>query len=119
MSVCGAIGRVVCVCDCPCQKALNETRILLLGAGATGTETLKNLVLPGIGHITVVDDRSVTDDECKDNFFVTRAHVGQPLAKVRRSQSTAALPYRCAGVVHHVCSWWALHGGHSRRRKSC
>lgn len=81
------------------QKALNETRILLLGAGATGTETLKNLVLPGIGHITVVDDRTVTDDECKDNFFVTRAHVGQPLAKVRRR---SAVCLGCQRMRHPV-----------------
>lgn len=29
------------------QKALMEANILLINAGATGTETLKNLVLPG------------------------------------------------------------------------
>jgi amyloid beta precursor protein binding protein 1 len=29
------------------QRALVEARILVLGAGATGSETLKNLVLPG------------------------------------------------------------------------
>lgn len=29
------------------QKALMEANILLVNAGATGTETLKNLVLPG------------------------------------------------------------------------
>jgi len=59
-----------------------EANILLLGAGPTGTETLKNLVLPGVGNITIVDDRVVTEDDCKDNFFVTQAHLGQPLAKV-------------------------------------
>lgn len=30
------------------QKALMEASILLVNAGATGTETLKNLVLPGL-----------------------------------------------------------------------
>ena len=30
------------------QKALMEANILLVNAGATGTETLKNLVLPGM-----------------------------------------------------------------------
>ncbi|CAN0330771.1 unnamed protein product, partial [Laminaria digitata] len=30
------------------QKALMEANVLLVNAGATGTETLKNLVLPGM-----------------------------------------------------------------------
>ena len=36
------------------QKSLVESRILLLGASCTGSETLKNLVLPGCGCITIV-----------------------------------------------------------------
>ena len=39
-------------------------------------------MLPGVGHITIVDDRKVTEDDCEDNFFVTKKHLGQPLAKV-------------------------------------
>ena len=42
------------------QKALAEAHVLLLGAGPAGTETLKNLVLPGVGRFTVVDDATVT-----------------------------------------------------------
>lgn len=61
---------------------MSEARLLLLGAGATGTEAVKNLVLPGVGHVHVVDGRTVTADDCADNFFVTQAHMGQPLARV-------------------------------------
>jgi len=33
------------------QKSLMEASILLVNASATGTETLKNLVLPGSSHV--------------------------------------------------------------------
>lgn len=65
------------------QKALMEAHVCLLTAGPTGTETLKNLVLPGIGQITVVDDATVSARDLKNNFFVEPSSVGQPRAKVR------------------------------------
>ena len=34
------------------QRALMESRICVIGAGPTATETLKNLVLPGCGYGT-------------------------------------------------------------------
>ena len=64
------------------QKLLVDSRILLLNAGPTGTETLKNLVLPGCGYITVVDGGLVTNASLHNNFFVTADYLGQPLAKV-------------------------------------
>lgn len=38
------------------QKALSESCIVLINASAAGTESLKNLVLPGIGSFHVLDD---------------------------------------------------------------
>ena len=38
------------------QRALGSTMVVLLGSSACGTETLKNLVLPGVGSFMVVDD---------------------------------------------------------------
>jgi amyloid beta precursor protein binding protein 1 len=68
--------------DTHMQKALMESKICLLNAGATGTEILKNLVLPGCGTVCIVDSRFVTTHDCENNFFVTRGHIGEPLAKV-------------------------------------
>jgi len=58
------------------QRLLGSAHILLLNAGPTGTETLKNLVLPGIGKFTVVDDRRVTESDVANNFFLTAEHIG-------------------------------------------
>jgi hypothetical protein len=39
------------------QRALAEASVLLIGADGVGSETLKNLVLPGIGSFTILDDK--------------------------------------------------------------
>ena len=54
----------------------------MLGTSSAGTETLKNLVLPGIGNITVVDDKKVEARDLGNDFFVTEESVGQSKAQV-------------------------------------
>ena len=63
------------------QKALAESNILLINADATGSETLKNLVLPGVGRFTIVDDKLVTDDDLGVNFFVSDDYIGRQRAE--------------------------------------
>ncbi|KAL3765746.1 hypothetical protein ACHAWU_009714 [Discostella pseudostelligera] len=38
------------------QRALGNTTVVLIGSSACGTETLKNLVLPGVALFVVIDD---------------------------------------------------------------
>uniref|UniRef100_A0A3B5APZ1 NEDD8-activating enzyme E1 regulatory subunit n=1 Tax=Stegastes partitus TaxID=144197 RepID=A0A3B5APZ1_9TELE len=45
------------------QEALENAHICLINATATGTEILKNLVLPGIGAFTIVDGHTVTGED--------------------------------------------------------
>lgn len=52
------------------QAALGRASVCLINAGPTGTETLKNLVLPGIGAFTVVDGSPVTAADAGNNFFL-------------------------------------------------
>jgi amyloid beta precursor protein binding protein 1 len=51
------------------QSALESARILVIGASATATSILKNLVLPGIGHITLLDHVAVSPADAGNNFF--------------------------------------------------
>mmetsp|Transcript_4397 Transcript_4397/g.6737 ORF Transcript_4397/g.6737 Transcript_4397/m.6737 type:complete len:668 (-) Transcript_4397:52-2055(-) len=51
------------------QRALGSTMVVLLGSSACGTETLKNLVLPGVGSFLVVDDG---DDEVSSSEAVQK-----------------------------------------------
>ena len=64
------------------QAALESARVCLINGGCLGTETIKNLVLPGIGAVTIVDGNLCVAEDLGNNFFVTDEHLGQPRAKV-------------------------------------
>ena len=64
------------------QKALAEAHVILLGTSSAGSETLKNLVLPGIGRFTIVDDSLVENQDFGHDFFVTRDDIGKLKSQV-------------------------------------
>ncbi|XP_027171118.1 NEDD8-activating enzyme E1 regulatory subunit AXR1-like [Coffea eugenioides] len=63
------------------QAALERSSVCLLNCGPTGSETLKNLVLGGVGSITVVDGSKVEVGDLGNNFMVDESCVGQSKAK--------------------------------------
>ena len=60
------------------QVALENSHILLInsGPGVAGLETLKNLVLPGIGNFTIQDSAVVAEADLGANFFLEEDHLG-------------------------------------------
>ena len=54
----------------------------MIGCSPAGTETLKNLVLPGAGKFLIVDDKKVCKRDLGNDFFVAPESVGQLKAKV-------------------------------------
>lgn len=69
------------------QRRLNDSKILCLGLTAAGTETLKNLVLPGFGFITIVTDEKVQARDFGRNFFVEPGSEGKSLSEVKLKKS--------------------------------
>ncbi|OJD20155.1 hypothetical protein ACJ73_08512 [Blastomyces percursus] len=75
------------------QQALENSKILLINSdgpldndypavpGAVGVETLKNLVLPGIGGFTIVDPAIVAESDLGVNFFLDEGSLGKSRAK--------------------------------------
>ncbi|KAJ1891515.1 hypothetical protein LPJ66_006876 [Kickxella alabastrina] len=63
------------------QAALETARVCVFGSSALASESLKNLVLPGIGEFTVVDDAVVGEQDTLTNFFVQPSDMGKPRAK--------------------------------------
>lgn len=64
------------------QYLLETSHVCLINATATGTEILKNLILPGIGAFTVVDNSVVTISDIGANFFVSSDDVGKSKSQV-------------------------------------
>ncbi len=75
------------------QRALEEAHILLIIGGdptdsqsgsnssVTGVETLKNLVLPGIGNFSIADCATVTEADLGVNFFLEAESLGKSRAQ--------------------------------------
>jgi NEDD8-activating enzyme E1 regulatory subunit len=82
------------------QIALEDTHILLInnGPGVTGVETLKNLVLPGIGQFTIVDSAVVSEADLGINFFLDDSSLG----KFRADETVKLLMELNPGVQGHV-----------------
>lgn len=58
------------------QSSLENSHICLINATSTGSELLKNLVLPGIGQFTIIDNTTVTEEKLSGNFFLVQDDIG-------------------------------------------
>ena len=67
------------------QERLRSAKILLIGMKALANEIAKNLVLAGVGSLTILDHELVTEDDLSSQFFVSEEHMGQ-------NRAQAALP---------------------------
>ena len=65
------------------QQALEDSKVLLLnsGPGVVGVEALKNLILPGVGSFTIVDEAEVTEEDLGVNFFLEEESLGKARAE--------------------------------------
>ncbi|KAG7473585.1 hypothetical protein MATL_G00097440 [Megalops atlanticus] len=68
------------------QETLENAHVCLINATASGTEILKNLVLPGIGAFTIVDGHKVSGEDVGNNFFLSSSSIGK-----NRAQATTEL----------------------------
>lgn len=68
------------------QEALESAHVCLINATATGTEILKNLVLPGIGSFTIVDGNVVSGEDVGNNFFLHKGSIGKCRAQTTMEQ---------------------------------
>jgi len=55
---------------------MRNSKILLIGMRAIANEIAKNLVLAGIGSLTVLDPDVVAEDDPASQFFIQEEHIG-------------------------------------------
>lgn len=55
---------------------LRTANILLINIKALANEIAKNLVLAGIGSLTIIDSEVVRDDDPGSQFFVSEEQIG-------------------------------------------
>ncbi|KAL1919909.1 uncharacterized protein VTP21DRAFT_1841 [Calcarisporiella thermophila] len=62
------------------QQRMRNASILVAGCGGLSAETCKNLVLAGIGALTLLDDAKVAEEDLGANFFLELKDIGSPRA---------------------------------------
>ncbi|RYP28719.1 hypothetical protein DL767_007062 [Monosporascus sp. MG133] len=63
------------------QKKIQAANILLITMKALANEIAKNLVLAGIGSLTLVDDQNVSEADLGAQFFLSEENIGQNRAE--------------------------------------
>ncbi|KAK7207895.1 hypothetical protein BZA70DRAFT_293202 [Myxozyma melibiosi] len=63
------------------QTRMREANVLLITAGALSNEIAKNIVLAGIGSLTVLDSATVTPPDLGAQFFLEESDVGKNRAE--------------------------------------
>ncbi|GCF00178.1 hypothetical protein ZYGM_001144 [Zygosaccharomyces mellis] len=57
------------------QARMRSAKVLLIGLGSLGTEICKNVVLSGLGHLTILDDTLVQEEDLGSQFFISGGDV--------------------------------------------
>ena len=76
--------------------------LLNSGAGVVGFESLKNLILPGVGTFTIVDEANVTESDLGVNFFLAETSLGRPRAEEGAKYLNELNPDVCVHAVQEV-----------------
>ncbi|KAJ0972524.1 hypothetical protein J5N97_020483 [Dioscorea zingiberensis] len=84
------------------QRRLSKSHILVSGLSGISVEFCKNIVLAGVGSLTLMDDRPVTDDVLQANFLfppLESEYVGRSLGELCCESLKDFNPMVCVSVV--------------------
>lgn len=59
---------------------IRNAHILLVNLKALGSEIAKNLVLAGVGSLTIVDHELVMEDDLGSQFFISEGDIGKKVS---------------------------------------
>jgi ubiquitin-like 1-activating enzyme E1 A len=68
------------------QEKIRSANILLVGLNGLGAEITKNLMLAGVGTLTILEHQVVADHDLGTQFFVTQEQVGQNRAQAAQPE---------------------------------
>ena len=87
------------------MRMIQESKILLVGAGGIGCELLKNLALSGFRHVEAIDLDTIDVSNLNRQFLFRSQHVGQPKCTVACEVASNMAPQPVEYTPHHgnVC----------------
>ena len=82
------------------QEKLSNTKVVVIGAGATGNEVVKNLALLGIGNIMVIDSDIVEESNLSRTLFFNDLDIGKSKAEVITKKGHSLNPFINFKFIH-------------------
>ena len=64
------------------QILICASKLLCLNSDSLSSEILKNLILSGVGEVTIIDTAKITQDDIKTNFFVDADDIGKSRGEI-------------------------------------
>ncbi|MGH2531800.1 MAG: ThiF family adenylyltransferase [Thermomicrobiales bacterium] len=83
------------------QDILSAARLLVIGAGTTGNEVIKNLVLLGAGHLTICDVDTIETVNLSRSILFRDHDLGQSKARVAAERAKEINPDLQEAVAWH------------------
>ncbi|KAJ3384093.1 SUMO-activating enzyme subunit 1 [Lobulomyces angularis] len=68
------------------QKRFRNAKILIIGLSGLSTEVIKNLVLSGVGSLTLADHRNVVEEDLGSQFFLPKSDIGKNKAQAAKER---------------------------------
>ncbi|GAB5358546.1 hypothetical protein AAMO2058_000467400 [Amorphochlora amoebiformis] len=68
------------------QRRMRNSRVCIVALQGTAVETIKNLVLAGVGELVILDEEKTTTRDLETNYFLTAADIGRGRAKASAIQ---------------------------------
>ncbi|XP_014287510.1 SUMO-activating enzyme subunit 2 [Halyomorpha halys] len=87
--------------DSELKKVVNNSKVLVVGAGGIGCELLKNLVLTGFEDIEIIDLDTIDVSNLNRQFLFQKKHVGKSKAEVAK-QSVLQFNPNAKIIAHHA-----------------
>ncbi len=75
------------------QEALNDTKVLIVGAGGLGSPVILYLAAAGIGNIGIVDKDRVDISNLQRQIIYNEEDIGRPKAQIAAQRASALNPY--------------------------
>lgn len=73
---------------------MRKSHVLIYNIGGVATEVIKNIVLSGIGTLTIVDDAILSEEDLASGFFYRQEQVGSHVStQVERREVIHSDPY--------------------------
>jgi len=74
------------------QRRITSAKVLLINLSGLNAEVCKNLVLGGIGSVTLHDEKDVQSSDLASQFFLTDADIGKNRAEASQARVSALNP---------------------------